>query len=181
MNLTLRAILMISMASNKVLSADNQQGRLHLKPHPWFVTGFVDGEGSFHVAIYQDSRMQTGWKIIPEFHVSQRLSSRKVLDELVGFFQCGYVKANHARNPMDKTYVYVVRDRSDLLGKIIPFFERYPLKTEKQNDAAIFTKIVRLMAKGEHRIRAGCERIIKLAYTMNGYGRYRRRPISKVM
>ena len=57
------------MLHDNVLSADNQQGRLQHQIHPWYVTGFVDGEGSFHIALYKDIRMKTGWKIIPEFHV----------------------------------------------------------------------------------------------------------------
>lgn len=92
------------------------------KLHPQYVVGFVDGEGSFHVAIYKDPRMKMGIKLIPEFHVSQRVSSRSILERLMDHFLCGYVKANHAKNDRDTTYVYVVRDRIALLTKIIPFF-----------------------------------------------------------
>ena len=164
-----------------MLSADNQQGRSKRSClHPWYVSGFVDGEGSFHVAIYRDTRMTAQWKIIPEFHVSQRYSSRHVLDELVPFFRCGYVKANHTTNPRDSTYVYVVRNRQDLLEKIISFFEEYPLRTEKSNDYRIFTKIVRSMDAGLHRTKAGAQKIIALAYSMNNRGHYRRRAMPKI-
>ena len=97
-----------------MLSADNQQGSLSqsmFKLHPQYIVGFVDGEGSFHVAIYKDDRMKAGIKVIPEFHVSQQVSSRTVLDALCEYFACGYVKENHAKNNRDKTYVYVVRNR----------------------------------------------------------------------
>ncbi len=164
------------MSRENVLSADNQQGRLQHRLSPWYVSGFVDGEGSFHIAIYKDAKMKTGWKIIPEFHVSQRVSSRSILDELIPFFQCGYVKANHRTNPKDVTYVYVVRDRNDLTEKIIPFFERYPLKTEKANDFRLFARIVRMMINNNHRTDPGVKQIITLAYQMNGSGRYRRTP-----
>jgi len=163
------------MRRNKVASADNQQGRLRHRLEPWYISGFVDGEGSFHIALYQDAKMKTGWKVIPEFHVSQRLTSRYVLDKLVKFFHCGYVKANHAANPKDVTYVYVVRDREDLRTKIIPFFTRYHLQTEKAKDFLLFAKIVELMRQGKHRTSDGIRRIISLAYTMNGSGRYRRK------
>lgn len=163
------------MQHDNVLSADNQQGRLYQRLKKWYVSGFVDGEGSFHIAIYQDPRMKTKWKIIPEFHVSQRLSSRQVLDDLVYFFQCGYVKPNHAANPRDVTYVYVVRDRNDLLTKIIPFFEHYKLVTEKANDFNVFARVVRMIEKGTHREVKGMQEIVRLAYTMNGAGRYRQR------
>ncbi len=162
------------MSRDNVLSADNQQGRLYCNLPPWYVTGFVDGEGSFHVAIYTDSRMKTKWKIIPEFHVSQRQTSRRVLDELVNFFQCGYVKANHAKNPKDVTYVFCVRNRDDLLTKVIPFFEAYVLMTEKAKDFRIFASVVRAMYKGMHLRERNIKSILNRAYTMNGAGRYRR-------
>ncbi|MBI2552128.1 LAGLIDADG family homing endonuclease [Candidatus Uhrbacteria bacterium] len=168
------------MSGEKVLSADNQQGRLRYRLKPWYVTGFVDGEGSFHIAAYKDPRMTTGWKIIPEFHVSQRISSRRVLDALVSFFRCGYVKANHPTNPRDSTYVYVVRDRNDLLTKIIPFFRAHALCTEKVKDFQIFAEVVRMMSDNQHRRKDGLMKIIKLAYTMNGAGRYRKRPLDEI-
>ena len=163
------------MPRENVWSADNQQGRLRQRLEPWYVAGFVDGEGSFHVALYEDPRMKTGWKSIPEFHVSQRQSSRVVLDDLVQFFRCGYVKANHARNPKDVTFVYVVRNRDDLLTNIIPFFTQYPLVTEKSGDFGYFAKVVQMMADDVHLTKAGMRRIIAVAYRMNGAGRYRRR------
>lgn len=163
------------MTREKVLSADNQQGRL-LHVNPWYVVGFVDGEGSFHIALYEDIRMKTKWKIIPEFHVSQRNTSRQVLDELVEFFHCGYVKFNHHTNPKDETCVYVVRNRDDLLKRIIPFFEKHPLRTQKAKDFNLFSQVVKLMVQGVHQNTKGIHRIINLAYKMNGGGRYRQRP-----
>ena len=169
------------MPRENVLSADNQQGRVQQRLQPWYVCGLVDGEGSFHIALYKDAQMRVGTKAIPEFHVSQRVSSRRVLDELVRFFRCGYVKVNHRTNPKDVTYVYVVRDRTDLLTKIVPFFEKYQLQTEKRNDAGIFATVVRLMSQRRHRNARGMRQIITLAYKMNGAGRYRTRPKTTLM
>ncbi len=143
-----------------------------LDPH--YITGFVDGEGSFHVAIYKDPRMKAGVKFIPEFHVSQRFTSKVVLDDLAEYFGCGYVKENHTTRMNDTTYVYVVRKRSDLLDKIIPFFEKFKFRTEKLSDFELFAQIVRKMDKGEHRTSSGAKKILDLAYQMNRGGRYRR-------
>ena len=143
--------------------------------NPHYITGFVDGEGSFHVAIYKDKRMKAGVKFIPEFHVSQRFSSKIVLDLLAEYFACGYVKANHAARKSDTTYVYVVRNRDDLIEKIIPFFESHPFLTEKKRDFELFAQIVRKMNKGEHRSIVGAKKILDLAYQMNRGGVYRRR------
>lgn len=161
-----------------MLSADNQQGRLSYMSkniHPQYIVGFVDGEGSFHVAIYKDPRMKTGIKFIPEFHISQRLSSKQVLITIRGYFQCGYIKENHARKDKDDTYVYVVRNKEDLLTKIIPFFQKNSFRTEKQRDFELFSQIVILMKEGKHRTMVGAKKILTLAYKMNKQGRYRKK------
>ena len=169
------------MLRENVLSADNQQGRSSRSLTSGYVCGFVDGEGSFHIAIYQDERMKTGIKVIPEFHVSQRVTSRAVLDRLVDFFNCGYVKANHPTNPNDQTYVFCVRDRQDLLKRIIPFFRKEHLQTEKANDFALFARVVEAMADGQHRTDAGVRKVLTWAYQMNGGGRYRRQDLQKTL
>ena len=91
------------------------------------------------------------------------------------YFDCGYVKANHAKNKKDATYVYVVRNRDDLIGKIIPFFEQNHLQTEKKNDFDRFAIIVRMMNDGMHRQKSGLRKILKLAYEMNQGGTYRKK------
>lgn len=160
--------------SEKVLSADNQQER-SISIQPWYITGFSEGEGTFHIALYKDPKMETSVKVIPEFHINQSYLRISTLREIQQYFGCGYIKANHVKNSRDTTYVYVVRNRDELLKKIIPFFERYKLRSVKQLSFETFAKIVRMMAKGQHRTKAGVRKIIDLAYTMNVDGKYRLR------
>lgn len=62
---------------------------------------------------------------------------------------------------------YVVRNREDLLNKIIPFFEKYPLQTAKKKDFLIFAKIVKMMVKGEHLKEGGLKKIRMMVRKMN--------------
>lgn len=167
------------MASDNVWSAGNQQERPRL--HPWYVVGFVDGEGSFHVAFYRDERMKTIVKAIPEFHVSQQGTSRSVLEDLQMFFGAGHIRENHRGDRTDRTHVLVIRDRSDLLRTVIPFFEQHALQTVKRKDFETFAIVVRLMERGVHRTVDGMRRIISLAYTMNDGGRRRSTPRDTLM
>lgn len=82
---------------------------------------------------------------------------------------CGYIKPNH-RKSKDNTFVLVVRDRVDLLTKIVPFFEYNRLQTQKSGDFAKFSEVVRMMDRGLHRKISGVNRIIDIAYRMNGDG-----------
>ncbi len=160
--------------SNKVVSADNQQERLEKRIHPWYITGFVEGEGTFHVALYHDPRMKFGIKIIPEFHVNQSYLRINTLQEIQRYFECGYIKENHKNRIKDVTYVYVVRDRNDLQKKIIPFFHRYPLLSDKMKSFELFAKIVSQMTRTSHLSRGQVKKIIKTAYRMNNNGSYRK-------
>ena len=141
---------------------------------PQYILGFVDGEGSFHVAIYKDSHMSSGLKFIPEFHISQNAASKTVLYQINSFFKCGYIKQNHSKNSKDSTYVYVVRNRKDLLNSIIPFFRKHHLFTQKQKDFLLFAKIVEKMENSVHRDIKGAKQILQLAYKMNQQGKYRK-------
>jgi hypothetical protein len=158
-----------------MLSADNQQERVRKNLNPWYIVGFVEGEGTFHVAFYKDPHMKQFIKVIPEFHVNQSYLRIETLEEIRRYFSCGYIKNNHIKNSRDTTYVYVVRDREDLLKKIIPFFEKYKFYSIKQESFKIFAKIVKQMARGRHRNKTGLQNIINLAYKMNVGGKYRLR------
>jgi hypothetical protein len=159
------------MNRKKSSSADNQQERSK-QYLAGYVVGLVDGEGSFHVAFPRRDDLTFGMAVIPEFHLSQHKESKQVLELTKKLFGCGYIKENH-RNSADKTLVYVIRSKEDLLLRIIPFFEIYQLKTSKKKDFEIFARIVKLIHQGKHSEKKGLRKIINLAYSMNQSGKRR--------
>ena len=146
-----------------------------------YIAGFVDGEGSFHVAFQKRPDLKFGWQAIPEFHISQNFTSREVLEEIKSFLGCGYIKPNDAPGKRDKTLVYVVRDRNDLLNRIIPFFLKFPLRTAKRDDFETFREIVLMMNKNHHLTFFGFQEITRLAFKMNANGKYRKRKIETIL
>ena len=156
------------------MSADNQQERPK-RLNPWYITGFTEGEGTFHVAIYKDSAMKNKVKVIPEFHLNQSYLRIETLDRVKEYFGCGYIKANHQKNSRDTTFVYVVRKREDLIKKIIPFFLKYPLISNKQETFILFKEVVEMMDKGLHGQKKFLVKILEKAYAMNGNSKNRRK------
>ena len=155
------------------MGADNQQER----PSgiaAYYITGFVDGEGCFSVTIQKSKNVKLGIQVIPEFHVSQHQNRTEVLQEIKRAFGCGYIKANDPSNPKDMTSVYVVRNLKDLLNKVIPFFKKYPFISNKQNDFEKFVQVVGFMDKGKHLEKDGLVKILKMAFSMNFRGKYRK-------
>src|SRR6266542_1133765 len=156
------------MDSDNASGAVNQQERLDA-----YIAGYVDGEGSFHVAVQRNPWTRAGWQLVPEFHVSQNAERRQVLDLIKLRFGCGRIRDNH-RGTADTSLVLVVRNRGDLLERVIPFFEANPLLSSKQEDFRTFADIVRAMAQREHLRPEGFRSLRRRAVSMNGGGRYRR-------
>ncbi len=132
------------------------------KLNPYFVTGFVEGEGSFYVGILKRKRMNIRWEARPSFSLSQNKSDRDIVCSLIGFFQCGFVR----ESANDHTVKYEVRNLKDITTKVIPHFEKYRLVGRKSRDFEIFKKIIVLMNKKEHLKKDGLSRIIKLSLKM---------------
>ena len=132
-----------------------------------WVTGFVDGEGCFHIEINPSKTMKTGYQVLPSFVVSQHYRSENVLYALKNLFQTGVVRKESNRQG-ETGRQYRVRNFTDLQTKIIPFFEKHSLKTSKKIDFLKFRYICILMARKEHLTFEGILKINKIALTMNG-------------
>ena len=127
-----------------------------------WVVGFVDGEGCFFVGINPHPEMTTGYQVLPEFTVVQHERDIQLLYALKEFFGCGVVRTNH-----QDRMAYRVRGLKHLKEKIIPFFEKCPLRSKKQLDFIKFRKALLLMEQGEHLKLEGIEKIRSIASQMN--------------
>ena len=162
------------------MSADNQQGR----PSGsicYYIAGFVDGEGSFHVAIQKSSNVKLGWQVIPEFHVSQNVERTATLRTIQEVLGCGYIKPNHRERANDKSNVLVVRNHQDLVNKVVPFFRKYKLISTKNVDFLKFAEIVDLIHDKQHLKLKGLKRILKIAFSMNQSGKYRKMKLETIL
>ena len=139
------------------MTADNQQERLDSR----WVSGFVDGEGCFHVSINKIPKMSIGWQVLPEFRIVQHERDESVLEELQQFFGAGKVVTNHgARKELR------IRKLNDLRNVVL-FFKQHPLRTKKKKNFEIFAKILELMEHKKHLTVEGLTDIANLCWSMN--------------
>ena len=127
-----------------------------------WITGFVDGEGCFHVGINTHAEMTAGFQVLPEFTVVQHKRDVQVLHALKSYFGCGVVRVNHGDR-----MAYRVRGQKDLYERIVPFFIKHPLKTKKNVDFIKFRRVLELMQAGVHLKAEGIEEIRSVASQMN--------------
>ena len=164
------------MSSNNPIGADNQQGRLES-----YLSGFADGEGTFSVGVTRRPDLRFGYQLVPEFRVSQNGERASVLELFLLTLGCGQIRWNDRGRSSDKTLVFVVRRRQHLVERVIPFFERNPLLSEKRRSFADFAYIVRSMGAGKHLTPLGFEQLVRLAHRVNGEGRYRKISVEEVL
>ncbi len=127
-----------------------------------WIVGFVDGEGCFQIGINSHPEMKAGFQVLPEFTVVQHERNVQVLHALKAHFGCGVVRKNHGDR-----MAYRVRGRDHLLERVIPFFEKHPLKTRKRVEFAKLRRILLKMERGEHLTEEGVEEIRRIASQMN--------------
>jgi hypothetical protein len=153
--------------TDNATGAVNQQERLD-----GYISGYVDGEGTFSISVQINPSCKAGVQLIPEFHVSQNRDRCEVLEIIKERLGCGRIQSNGRKGDV---LVLTVRRHEDLLNRVIPFFEKSPLLSSKQKEFEAFAAIIRGMAAGEHQSREGLRRLLALALTTNGGGKYRKR------
>nr|YP_010608758.1 hypothetical protein PNX16_mgp013 [Drechslerella dactyloides]WAN89838.1 hypothetical protein [Drechslerella dactyloides] len=50
--------------------------------NPWFITGFCDGENSFIISIYKDTKSKLGWSIILRFQINLHKKDQNLLNNI---------------------------------------------------------------------------------------------------
>jgi len=147
------------------MKTNNQQERLKTS---FWILGFTDGEGCFTVSCINNLTTKFGKQIFPEFVITQSSKSLEVLEEIQKFFGCGSIVLNKRYdNHREHLYKFCVRSISELDSEIIPFFDKFQLKTSKNNDFKIFRKIIKMMKAKKHFSEKGFNQILQFASEMN--------------
>ena len=132
-----------------------------------YISGFVDGEGCFCVSFQPSQRHRLGWEARPSFSVSQNGDRARLLYEIQQRWGCGFIRPDRS----DKTLQYEVRNIRDLVEKVLPHFESFPLLSSKQADVELFRDICLRIYNSEHKTAEGFEAIVKAAMKMNSSGK----------
>jgi LAGLIDADG endonuclease len=163
------------VGSDNPSGADNQQERpcssnwLDRIPSDLgnWVAGFVDGEGSFNVPIRRERDRGLPWRVSLSFNVSQ--IGQEAPQLLRSVFGAGTVRGRR-----DGVFYFEVTRPIDLKHRVFPFFDRFELRSPKQEDLAVFRTITELVLSGRHLSVSGIEQVLSLRGPMNRGGKRRR-------
>lgn len=130
--------------------------------NPWWITGFVDAEGSFGInTTTTDSGML---KASLQFKVSQNAPNRTVLEGLIDYFGAGRVNIDKSTT---NTLKFQIQDLPSIREKVSSHFEKYPLRTSKGLDYQNWLQAMEIIADKKHLTPEGKEKILDLKTIMN--------------
>lgn len=131
---------------------------------PNWLAGFVDGEGCFYVNTKKAKAYLTGFQVIMTFSITQHVRDELLFNKFIDYLGCGKIEKVSTR---PNEVRFVVYKFSDILNKIIPFFQNYPLQGIKLQDFCDFCKIANIMEKKDHLTLEGLKKIKSLKSGMN--------------
>ncbi len=139
-----------------------------------YIVGLTDGEGCFYVDVrppdkrYQ--RVKTG--IETHFYIKLREDDYSLLKEVKNYFKCGGVYfQKEKRKNHSACYRFGISSQKDVHEVLIPFFDKYQLKSEKKKNYLIFRKIAKMVREGLHRNDESLKEILLLKSQMNSRAR----------
>lgn len=142
--------------------------------NPWFVTGFTDGEGCFSLYVRADKQKRKNtiatyyrWQV--DFAFTLRGDDIKVLESIKDYFGCGTVSLSKTNNAINKIHSYGlcgyhVVVPNDLIEKVFPHFEKYPLESKKQKDFELWKQAVVIIKNAKDRKKSLFD---KISYTQD--------------
>lgn len=106
---------------NKKYIHKNAFNLINLKPY--YITGFSDGESTFHVSVLKNKEYKIGYHILPVFSIQLHIKDIFLLERIKDYFNTGTVRIK--KNKDNTTAIYSVQSYKDILNIIIPHFDKY--------------------------------------------------------
>lgn len=128
-----------------------------------WIAGLASGDGCFHVSIRNSATTKLGKAVVLKFHIVQHSRDFELIQMLIDTLGCGRVELTLKQSAV----YFVVTDFKNIFEKIIPLFDKYPIKGIKSLDYCNFKEIANLMNNKEHLTEQGLSNIHSIKLNMN--------------
>ena len=129
-----------------------------------WVAGFVSGEGNFDAGSRKATITREA-RVYLRFRITQHERELKLMKLLIKYLGAGRIEFD--RRVDASTITIVVGNYSDIIKKIIPLFDKYPILGNKQLDYLDWKEIIRLKNEGAHKTEQGKQKMIEFKLGMN--------------
>ena len=129
--------------------------------NPWFLTGFIDAEGSFQISIRQDKKYKTNWRTSVTFQIKLHVKDISLLNNIKNSLGIGTITL-HNKNTANFN-IYSINEIQVLVNHCV----KYPLITAKYSDFLLFKQAFEIIKKGEHLTEKGLLEIVSIKSVIN--------------
>lgn len=121
----------------------NKNNSINTSLNPWTITGYIEAEGNFTIAVYEYSHRTLRFL---SFNIHIHSEDIVFLTLIKNYFNRGSITS------VDKNghVTYSVKRIDDIINIIIPFFTKYPLRGTKYLDFVLFVQAAKFSRKNTH-------------------------------
>jgi hypothetical protein len=132
----------------------------HLYLNPYFVTGFVDGEGT--VFFRKGENRKFGYSVSLVFSIGLHSKDRLLLERIKDYFGGIGIISDHG-----SSVIHFTVTRIEDIAKIIEHFDKYPLITQKHADYLLFKQAFEIISRKEHLSTEGFQKLLAIRASIN--------------
>lgn len=130
------------------------------KLHPYYITGFVDGEGCFSINVRPRPNRGKGYAVELVFKITLSSKDKLLLEKIQNYFGVGRLLSQGSSTS------YCVKSLNEL-QVIVMHFDNYPLISNKWSDYQLFKQVFELMQQNEHLNSEGLNKIVSIKAVSN--------------
>lgn len=166
-----------SLRRNHKLAEPFGKERIHQeKLHPYYVSGFIDGEGSFSVSIGKHKTLSRGIEVRPEFEIELRADDREILERVLVTIGTGKIyDCSYERYGWYPHVKYKITSTKEMETFLFPFLDRYQLQAKKAKTYGYFREIVMMVRRKEHLTDNGFRKVLILRDKIRKLGKKHRK------
>ena len=137
--------------------------------NPFWLAGFASGDSSFYVSIEnaknskQDKTNKTRVRL--GFGTNLHIRDKQLLVAIANYLTILPLHIYEGKS--QQSAVLQIRSYSQIVSKVIPFFNEYPIIGVKSLDFADFKKVAELVKDKEHLTKSGFKKILNIVEGMN--------------
>jgi len=129
--------------------------------NPYWISGFIDGEGCFIVHTQNAINSKLGKSVKLQFKITQNKRDIEILKLIILYFNCGKLKTDRDCN------IVTITKFTDIIDNLIPFLQKHPLEDIKQLNLVDFIKVAELIKVKTHLTNEGLNEILRIKSGMN--------------
>lgn len=144
---------------------------------PWFVTGLVDGEGSWSIAITKDTKRTIGHVVSFSFVIALHSKDLNLLKAISDYFKEISIAFAQKTSGSCQTSIGAIYKHSENMSRykvssikelqvIISHFDMFPLQTQKRSDFELFKRAISIASQGPLSL-SGLQMIVNLKSSLN--------------